>query len=173
MPLTVSDLMSQRPPCLADHATIDDALGALLEERASDVFVTDGAGRLLGRVPEHRLFQWRLSGLPGDERVAALVEEDLPSVTPDDRVESVVVLFQENKFRTVAVCDQSGPVGRIDRCEIPRLMQTERTRGRESADGRRKSSAAHRPAHADKTPLPRPRFIRTRRSTVDRAAFRK
>ncbi len=127
MQITVRDLMSQKPVTVDQDAQLDDALATLIREEASEVYVTDVAGKLVGVVADYELLKATLIGEPGDLSVTDLMCRQMMTFEPDADLDTAAGTFRDGRYRRVVVVDDGRPVGQISRGDILRSLANRAT----------------------------------------------
>ena len=122
MRLTVGDLMTQRPVIVALDCSADAALEILSRHEASELYVTDKVGRLLGVVPDFELLKVELSGDACDATVEQLMSRSVPVFSPDSDAAEVARLFRDGRYSRLPVVSGGRLVGVITRGDVVRLM---------------------------------------------------
>jgi CBS domain-containing protein len=157
MPATtlVRDVMTAGPVTVAPETSVDDAAKVLAEHRFGALPVVDATGRLVGMlrdddliVSEARLHiptVFELFGgmfvLPGQKHrfeeelhkvgastVAEVMDDEPPTVTPGDTIETVATIMHDRSVSHVAVVDAGRCVGILARGDLVRLLAAERGR---------------------------------------------
>lgn len=122
MRLAVTDLMTQRPVIVAPDCSADAAVEILSRYDASEIYVTDPAGRLLGVVPDFELLKAELSGEASDATVESLMCRNIPVFSPESDAAEVARLFRDGRYAQFPVVSQGKLVGVITRSDVVRLM---------------------------------------------------
>jgi CBS domain-containing protein len=122
MRLTVEDLMTRRPVVVAPECSADRALEILSQHEASELYVTDKAGRLLGVLPDYELLKAELSGEASDANVEQLMSRGVPVFKPETDAAEVARLFRDGRFVQFPVVSGGVLVGIITRGDVIRLM---------------------------------------------------
>jgi CBS-domain-containing membrane protein len=98
------------------------ALCRCLKQAASDVYVTDASGRLIGVVPDYELLKARLAGISDDTLVANFMSTSVPTTTPEALVSEIIPRFRDCRHRWIAVVESGKLVGQIGRIDVLRLV---------------------------------------------------
>lgn len=122
MRLTVEDLMTQKPVMAAPTCSADKAVEILSRHDATELYVVDKSGRLLGVVPDFELLKAELSGEAADATVETLMSRNIPVFTPASDAAEVARLFRDGRYRQFPVVDRGRLVGTVTRGDIVRLM---------------------------------------------------
>lgn len=122
MRLTVGDLMTQRPVIVSPDCSADAAVEVLSRREASELYVTDKSGRLLGVVPDFELLKAELSGEASDATVEQLMSRSIPVFSPDSDAAEVARLFRDGRYSQFPVVSKGRLVGVITRGDVVRLM---------------------------------------------------
>lgn len=122
MPAAVRDLMSACPATVHEDATLQEALSRCLRQAASDVYVTDAFGKLIGVVPDYELLKARLAGISEDTLVAKFMSTSVPTTTPEALVSEIIPRFRDCRHRWIAVVESGKLVGQIGRIDVLRLV---------------------------------------------------
>lgn len=125
---TARDLMQCDPATIGAGATIDEALGVLLERDTGEVFVTDSDRRLLGVVPEYELLKARLSGMASETGIEKVMSRSLLTVPPEQKLEDLAASFRECRNWQLAVVERGCLLGCVGRRDLLRLL-TDRSVG--------------------------------------------
>ncbi len=133
--LGVRDAMITRFETLAPTAIASDAVECLLRTTQHEFPVVDEIGHLRGVLTRNALIA-ALSRTGPSTPVLDVVQRDIPSVTPDERLESALRHLQSGMHPVVAVVGASGRLmGYITTENIGELMMVRRSRTG-SASGR-------------------------------------
>lgn len=122
MRMTVGDLMSPDFVRVSPECSADAALNILDRNEASELYVTDKSGRLLGVLPDYELIKTQLSGEAHDATVEQLMSRGMPVFTPESDAAEVARLFRDARFGRVPVVRAGRLVGVIARADIVRLI---------------------------------------------------
>lgn len=152
MRLNVADLMTQRPVTVSPDCSADAAVEILSRHEASELYVVDKAGRLLGVVPDFELLKAELSGEAHDANVEQLMSRSIPVFSPQSDAAEVARLFRDGRYIQFPVVAGGRLVGVITRGDVVRLMAVLR---------RIDAPVASRPA----APVKAPKLASARRRT--------
>jgi len=122
MRMTVGDLMS---PCfvrVSPECSADEALNILDRHEATELYVTDKLGRLLGVLPDYEVIKTQLSGEAREATVEQLMSRGVPVFKPESDAAEVARLFRDARFSRFPVVNAGRLVGVITRADIVRLM---------------------------------------------------
>ena len=122
MRLTVTDLMTQRPVTVRPECSADGALEILSRHEASELYITDKHGRLLGVMPDYELLKAELSGEARDATVEQLMSRNIPVFSPESDAAEVARLFRDGRYGKFPVVSAGRLVGVITRGDVVRLM---------------------------------------------------
>jgi CBS domain-containing protein len=122
MRLTVADLMTQCPVTVSPELSADGAVQILSRHEASELYVIDPEGRLLGVVPDYELLKAELSGEAIDANVGQLMSRNVPVFTPKSDAAEVARLFRDGRYGRFPVVSAGKLVGVITRGDVVRLM---------------------------------------------------
>lgn len=122
MRLTVADLMSQRPVTVTPDCSADAAVEIMSRHNASELYVTDKLGRLLGVLPDWELLKAELSGEAFDATAEQLMSRGIPVFKPESDAAEVARLFRDGRFAQFPVVANGRLVGVITRGDVVRLM---------------------------------------------------
>ncbi len=122
MRLSVADLMTQRPVTVSPDCSADAAVEILSRHEASELYVVDTAGRLLGVVPDFELLKAELSGEAQDANVEQLMSRSIPVFSPQSDAAEVARLFRDGRYIQFPVVAGGRLVGIITRGDVVRLM---------------------------------------------------
>jgi CBS domain-containing protein len=122
---TIASLDPAEPICLLETATVDDAIGRMLERRQAGVLIVDNAGRLSGIFTERDVLT-RVAGAGRDARTTALHDVMTPNpeaLTTGDRIAYAVHSMSVAGFRTVPLVDADRrPVGVVTVSDVIRWL---------------------------------------------------
>lgn len=122
---TVSMLGPADPICLAETATVQEAIERMLARRQAGVLVTDAAGRLTGIFTERDVLT-RVAGQGREARQTRLVDvmtRDPEALRPGDRVAYAVHSMSVAGYRTVPLVDaDQRPVGVVTVSDVIRWL---------------------------------------------------
>ncbi len=109
--LYVRDLIDESPPVLRENARLEEILAMIAETSHTEIFVTNGEGRLLGAVYFSEL---RRVIMEQDHLRAILVAGDLlearpATVEPGDDLDQVMQILSSENIEAVAVIDPDDP----------------------------------------------------------------
>jgi CBS domain-containing protein len=109
---SVEVLAPKVPVCIADTASLGDALEKMLDRGVGALLVTDGGSKLRGILTE-RDFLTRIAGVPDFERrrVSDYMTAEPESVAPTDTLAFAVRKMSVGGFRHMPVVEGSVPVG--------------------------------------------------------------
>jgi CBS domain-containing protein len=122
MRMTVGDLMSQCFVRVSPECSADEALNILDRHEASELYVTDKLGRLLGVLPDYEVIKTQLSGEAHEATVEQLMSRGVPVFKPESDAAEVARLFRDARFGCFPVVSSGRLVGVITRGDIVRLM---------------------------------------------------
>jgi CBS domain-containing protein len=122
MRLTVSDLMTRRPVVVSPDCSADAALEILSRHEATELYVADKQGRLLGVVPDFELLKAELSGEASDATAEQLMSRSIPVFSPQSDAAEVARLFRDGRFCQFPVVAGGRLVGVVTRNDVVRLM---------------------------------------------------
>ncbi|MBS0205981.1 MAG: CBS domain-containing protein [Planctomycetes bacterium] len=122
MRLTVADLMTQRPVIVSPDCSADSAVEILSRHEATELYVTDKIGRLLGVVPDFELVKAELSGEASGATVEQLMSRNLPVFTPQSDAAEVARLFRDGRYSQFPIVSGGKLIGIITRRDVVRLM---------------------------------------------------
>lgn len=127
MEILVKDLMTARPCEIDSSTSIDAALDILLRNGVNEIYVTDCTGRLIGVIPDYSLYKSQLLDVPGTYSVCSLLSRSMMTVSSISPVEVVLPLFRESRYRCLPVVDAGRLVGLIERRDLMRLVQVQKS----------------------------------------------
>ncbi len=122
MRMTVGDLMSQGFVRVSPECSADEALNILDRHDATELYVTDKIGRLLGVLPDYEIIKTQLSGEAHEATVEQLMSRGVPVFQPESDAAEVARLFRDARFGRFPVVSAGRLVGVITRGDIVRLM---------------------------------------------------
>jgi CBS domain-containing protein len=112
----VAALKPRRPATIAESATLQDALRAMIDENIGAVLVVSGDGRLRGILSERdllmRAVDFATNGISGRPAVEFMTA-DPESVTVDDTLAKALHKMDVGRYRHLPVMDAGMPVGII------------------------------------------------------------
>jgi Mg/Co/Ni transporter MgtE len=123
MQITVQQVMTPCPAAIFEGSTIDEALDRLLAQNASEIYVTDAAGCLLGVVPDYELLKVQLAQTGGVAPISSLMSRSLLTTEPRRAVAALAPAFRESFCRKAAVVEAGLLVGQIDRRDVLRALR--------------------------------------------------
>ena len=122
---TIAALEPAEPICLPETATVDDAIGRMLEQRQAGVLIVDEAGRLAGIFTERDVLT-RVAGAGRSPQRTALRDVMTPNpeaLTTGDRIAYAVHSMSVAGFRTVPLVDaERRPVGVVTVSDVIRWL---------------------------------------------------
>jgi len=122
---TIALLSPAEPICLAETATVHEAIERMLARRQAGVLVVDAAGRLTGIFTERDVLT-RVAGPGRDPRqtpLAAVMTRDPEALGPGDRVAYAVHSMSVAGYRTVPLVDaERRPVGVVTVGDVIRWL---------------------------------------------------
>ena len=122
MRMTVADLMCEMPVTVRPECTTDEALETFFEYEASELYVVDRAGRLLGVLPDYELLKAQLSGEARGATVEDLMSRSVPVVSLGSDAAEVARSFRDCQCSRMPVIKSGRLVGVVTRSDIMRLM---------------------------------------------------
>ena len=122
MRMTVGDLMSPYFVRVSPECSADEALNILDRHEATELYVTDKLGRLLGVLPDYEVVKTQLSGEAREATVEQLMSRGVPVFQPESDAAEVARLFRDARFGRLPVVSAGRLVGVITRADIVRLM---------------------------------------------------
>ncbi len=122
MRMTVGDLMTKNLVRVSPRCSADDALDILSRHEATELYVTDSLGRLLGVLPDYEIIKVQLSGEAEDATVEQFMSRGVPVFKPETDAAEVARLFRDARFNRFPVVSGGRLVGVIGRDDIVRLM---------------------------------------------------
>ncbi len=102
--------------------SLDVALDRLLESEATELYVTDDVGRLLGIVPDYELLKAQLSGPWSELTAGQLMSNRLLCFTPETLFADVLRVFRESQHSRAAIIEDGRLIGRITRRAVLRAL---------------------------------------------------
>ncbi|QDT64133.1 CBS domain-containing protein [Calycomorphotria hydatis] len=127
MPLCVRDLMLTASPVLPTGTPIAMGIRTLLEAQASEIFVTDDEGRLLGVAPDYELLRWTLLERDAETPVDQVLTMHIEHVSAGDPLPKVIPLFRESRFATMPIVQAGRLVGVLKRNDVLRYVFSEKS----------------------------------------------
>jgi CBS domain-containing protein len=122
---TIAVLAPAEPLCLAETATVHDAVRIMLAHRQAGVLITDGQGRLAGIFTERDVLT-RVVGRDLDARRTALGEvmtRKPQALTVSDRVAYAIHCMSVAGYRTIPLLDGEGrPIGVVTVSDVVRWL---------------------------------------------------
>jgi len=109
--MPVIDVTNLRPVTVSPGATVQDAIGRMVDENVGSVAVCDGT-RLVGIFTERDVLRLASQGARfGDLEVVDVMTKRLITVGPDDDIVAVAHLMGERRLRHVPVLEGENLVG--------------------------------------------------------------
>ena len=93
MRMTVGDLMSQCLVRVSPECSADEALNILDRHEATELYVTDKLGRLLGVLPDYEVIKTQLSGEACEATVEQLMSRVVPVIVKGSNVDVPAILI--------------------------------------------------------------------------------
>ena len=122
---TVTALEPAEPVCLTETATVEEAIGRMLERRQAGVLVVDGQGRLTGIFTERDVLT-RVAGAGREPRRTALRDVMTPNpeaLAAGDRIAYAVHCMSVAGYRTVPLVDADRrPIGVVTVSDVIRWL---------------------------------------------------
>jgi CBS domain-containing protein len=122
---TIAVLSPAEPICLAEVATVHEAVQTMLARRQAGVLVTDATGRLAGIFTERDVLT-RVVGKDLDARrtaLAGVMTRNPEALTARDRVAYAVNRMSVAGYRTIPLVDPEGrPIGVVTVSDIIRWL---------------------------------------------------
>ena len=122
MRITVRDLMVPVAAVAKSTVSIAAARDRMLRWNASETYVVDRGGKLLGIVPDYEFLKAELGGLNETESVMALLSARVGAVEADADVATVLPRFREGWCSRMPVTENGRLVGQLTRNEVLRLV---------------------------------------------------
>ncbi len=122
---TIATLAPAEPICLAPTASVEEAIGRMLERRQACVLIVDGDGRLSGILTERDVLT-RVAGAGREPRRTAL--RDVMTPNPEalkvgDRIAYAVHCMSVAGYRTVPLVDaERRPIGVVTVSDVIRWL---------------------------------------------------
>jgi len=122
---TIAVLSPAEPICLAEGATVHEAVQTMLARRQAGVLVTDAMGRLTGIFTERDVLT-RVVGKDLDARrtaLAGVMTRNPEALTARDRVAYAVNRMSVAGYRTIPLVDPEGrPIGVVTVSDVIRWL---------------------------------------------------
>ncbi len=122
MRISVRDLAVPAVAVAEQKMSIAVARDLMLRWNASETYVVDRRGKLLGVVPDYEFLKAELAGASADEPVSTLLSTKIESVEADADIATVFSKFREGWCARIAVTDKGRLIGRLTRAEVLRLV---------------------------------------------------
>lgn len=122
MQVTVRDLMTSQPLTVGELTTVEEATRKILDRAASEAYVVDKSGRLLGTVSDFELLKGRMTHSNTEEPVTRCMSRSMVLLTPDMRLDEVAGYFRESCYPRLAVVDGGRLIGQLSRRDVLRTM---------------------------------------------------
>ncbi|NQV24844.1 MAG: CBS domain-containing protein [Rhodopirellula sp.] len=122
MQVTVRDLMTSQPLTIGEQVSVEAATRKLLERAASELYVVDENGRLLGTVSDFALLKARMISADANEPVARCMSRNMLLLKPDMRLDEVAGFFRESCYPRLAVVDGGRIIGQLSRRDVLRAI---------------------------------------------------
>lgn len=121
MRITVRDMMT--PAAVAGAASsVAAARSTLLRWNATELFVVDRNGRLMGVVPDYEFLKAELAGGRGDAPVTDLLSRKVETAEADADISTVLPKLREGWCGKIAVVEGGRLVGKVGRGDVLRLV---------------------------------------------------
>ena len=130
--LTVQEMMTTELSTLPTTAPIRQAARIMRDEDIGDVIILDDTGSVMGMVTDRDITVRAIAdGLdPSDTQVGEICSSALVSARPDQDVEEVMEMMQEQAVRRIPVLDGDTAVGVISLGDLALELQPNSTLGR-------------------------------------------
>jgi CBS domain-containing protein len=122
MQITVRDLAVPAVAVAEQKMSIAAARDLMLRWNASETYVVDRRGKLLGVVPDYEFLKAELGGTSSEKPIGTLVSTKVEAVEADADVATVFTKFRESWCGRIAVTDKGRLIGRLTRAEVLRLV---------------------------------------------------
>lgn len=117
-----SDVMTTNVTTIAPDATVDEAIGVLLENQISGLPVVDARGMLVGMISEFQLLETVFDPQIRNESVRGFMTRDVIAVDDGALLADVASLFIMHRIRRVPVLRDGQLVGLITRRDLLRYV---------------------------------------------------
>jgi CBS domain-containing protein len=134
--LTVQDMMTTELSTLPPDAPIQLAARVMRDEDIGDVIILDDSGSVVGMVTDRDITIRAIAGGmdPEDTSIGEICSAELVTARPDQDVEEVMQLMQDQAVRRIPVMDGGTPVGVISLGDLAMELQPNSTLGRISGE---------------------------------------
>lgn len=122
MRISVRDLAVPVVAVAGQRMSIAAARDLMLRWNASETYVVDRHGKLVGVVPDYEFLKAELAGTSANDSVSTLVSTKVESVEADADIATVFSKFREGWCGRIAVTDNGRLIGRLTRAEVLRLV---------------------------------------------------
>ncbi|MBA3314391.1 MAG: CBS domain-containing protein [Planctomycetaceae bacterium] len=122
MRITVRDLAVPAVAVAEQKTSIAAARDLMLRWNASETYIVDRRGKLLGVVPDYEFLKAELAGASSSEPISTLLSTKVESVEADADIATVFSKFREGWCARIAVTDKGRLIGRLTRAEVLRLV---------------------------------------------------
>ena len=117
-----SDVMTTNVTTIAPDATVDEAIGVLLDNQISGLPVVDARGMLGGMISEFQLLETVFDPQIRNETVRGFMTKDVIAVDDGALLADVASLFIMHRIRLVPVLRDGQLVGLITRRDLLRYV---------------------------------------------------
>jgi CBS domain-containing protein len=117
-----SDVMTTNVTTIAPDATVDEAIGVLLDNQISGLPVVDARGMLVGMISEFQLLETVFDPQIRNESVRGFMTRDVIAVDDGALLADVASLFIMHRIRRVPVLRDGQLVGLITRRDLLRYV---------------------------------------------------
>ena len=117
-----SDVMTTNVTTIAPDATVDEAIGVLLDNQISGLPVVDARGMLVGMISEFQLLETVFDPQIRNESVRGFMTRDVIAVDDGALLADVASLFIMHRIRRVPVLREGQLVGLITRRDLLRYV---------------------------------------------------
>lgn len=122
MRITVRDLMVPVAAIAKQTMTIAAARDLMLRWNATEAYVVDHGGKLIGIVPDYEFLKAELGDVCTSSPITTLLSTKLEAVDADADVATVLPKFRESWCGRIAVVEEGRLIGRLTRAEVTRLV---------------------------------------------------
>lgn len=122
MRITVRDLMVPVAAIAKHNMTIAAARDLMLRWNATEAYVVDRGGKLVGIVPDYEFLKAELGDVCTSAPITTLLSTKLEAVDADADIATVLPKFRESWCGRIAVVEEGRLIGRLTRAEVTRLV---------------------------------------------------
>lgn len=124
MRVRVRDLMTVNPVSVCLGTTLQAAAEQMVQAEASEIYVVNEHGRLVGVVPEYDLLKYRLTHYHLEAPIDSLMYVQIESLSPEEDAIQLAPLFRDRRNSCMAVTENGTLIGKLTCRDLFRVMLT-------------------------------------------------